>query len=117
MDRTPLRAYARVGALATLKQIERQLRQLHRAFPDLFLSKSVPQLVRPELRNGSAPEWPAFEVREEPVRSGRVSPDTRARLRDAWTPTRRKAQAKRMRKVIGRGLAGRGHKGKDARAR
>jgi hypothetical protein len=63
MNKQELHELAKVGMVTRLRQIERDLAAAFAEFPDLFLSATPPQLLRPEPRAGSANEhsnghWP-----------------------------------------------------------
>ena len=101
MNREELVKLAEVGMRQRLQGIERQLAQVFREFPGLFLGTTPPQFVRPELKNGKGHEWPIMVNEPEPPR----------KTRSNWTPERRQAQAERMRRRMRkkRGGAKAGH--------
>lgn len=55
--RSDLHAYARVGVIAKLHVLEGEIETLFAEFPDVFIERTAPQLVKPELRNGHK-RWP-----------------------------------------------------------
>jgi uncharacterized protein (DUF927 family) len=68
--------------------MERQLAQVFREFPQLFLGNAPPLFVRPELKNGKGHEWSIVvnEVEKKVVKGHTAR----------WTPERRQEQAERM---------------------
>jgi hypothetical protein len=58
MTKHELRELARVGYAAKLKQLEADLADGFKQFPELFLGTTPPQIMRPELRNGAGTHWP-----------------------------------------------------------
>jgi len=44
----------RIGIPIRVREIEEEISGYHRDYPELFLSEAVPQLLRPELRNGAS---------------------------------------------------------------
>lgn len=83
MTKDELLELAAVGMKEKLWRMERQLAQIHRDFPQLFIGEAPPQFVRPELKNGSGHEWPIT-----------VGPsETQKKISASWTPARRKRQA------------------------
>lgn len=69
MTKDELRALAAVGYAAKLKQIEADLADGFKQFPEVFLGSTPPQLVRPELRNGHGKHWPieARKGKRQPI--------------------------------------------------
>jgi hypothetical protein len=54
---------ASLGIRHKVREMERQLADMWKVFPDIFLGDSAPQLLRPEPRGGSSNgHWPAIEV-------------------------------------------------------
>jgi hypothetical protein len=89
--RTELRALAVAGMRDEVSRIEQRLARIHREFPEIFIGKTVPVLLKVEPRaNGSA--WP---LDASPM--SKVDAPSMTKLQAAWTPARRKAQSERMR--------------------
>lgn len=86
MKKDELRELARVGALAKLRAYEAELAIIFKAFPEVFASRTLPVLARPELRNGSA--WPVVEaVKRKYTKS---TPEDRAAKRGGYSKQVRK---------------------------
>ena len=81
MNKRDYRQLAEAGAQQRLAVIEKELNDLQRAFPNIFVSDERPLLLKAALR-------------DESVNGNRST----ARYTAAWTPERRAAQAARMRK-------------------
>ena len=80
--------------------VERQLAQVFREFPDLFVGGSPPQFVRPELKNGKGHEWPIIVSETGEMRRAVKAHTAR------WTPERRREQSERMIKRRAKGRKG-----------
>jgi hypothetical protein len=52
----------RIGIPIRVREIEEEISGYHRDYPELFLSEAVPQLLRPELRNGASSNGTAPKV-------------------------------------------------------
>lgn len=89
MNRDELVKLAEVGMRQRLQGVERQLAQVFREFPNLFIGAAPPQFLRPELKNGKGHEWPILVTETEGTVKGHAA---------QWTPERRQQQAERMRK-------------------
>jgi len=110
MVKAEMRQLARIGAVQSLKDIERKIVDLYRTFPDLFVGKVQPQLLKPEMRNGGGPTWPSFEKRadedeetetdETPHKGKRFGKQWLANVRASWTPKRRREQGERLRRTM-----------------
>ena len=53
MTREELHTFARAGVAQKIAGIERELATYHKEWPDLFMSATPPQLLKPELKNGT----------------------------------------------------------------
>lgn len=93
VNRDELVKLAEVGMRQRLQGVERQLAQVFREFPDLFIGEAPPQFVRPELKNGKGHEWPIIVSETEKVVKGHAA---------RWTPERRREQSERMKKARGK---------------
>lgn len=73
MTKAQLTELARVGMIAKLTNDEAALADAFKLFPDLFVSKTPPVLLRPELRNGkSAKRWPVIKHERAARRAGHL---------------------------------------------
>lgn len=86
---------ASFGVRTKLAMMERELRALHRHFPEAFASETPPVLLRPEKKtNGN--DWPVLgPALDETVA---LSPERSS----GWTPARRAKQARFMKTPAGR---------------
>lgn len=118
MTKSDMAELARLGARTRLQTIERQLLSLYREFPEEFIGGVAPVLVSPELKS-EGNDWPSFTATTAPT-NGNGNGNGTAKHKAAWTPERRAAQSRRMKKrartqTIGVGVAkkSRSHHGGD----
>jgi hypothetical protein len=100
---------AAVGMRQQLLRMERDLATIHKDFPDLFLGPTPPQFVRLETKasgNGHGPSsngaWPTLRITppdEGEEAAAHQSRTTSEKLSALWTPERRAAQGRRLRKI------------------
>src|SRR5262245_25454930 len=121
MTRAELRTLAFQGVLLEIRDMEERLELYYRAWPQAFLSKTAPQLLRPDLKaaptNGTGHHWPALRVKRKYTRRTPAAVPARpARKKRIFTAAWRKQQANRMRALHASGAIRRA-KAKAARAR
>lgn len=102
----------RLGARVRLRELEEMIGDLFADFPDLFVSATAPVFLRPEVKGGGS-TWPTLTVtptngnghvddalhdhlgeEQGPLRQQ----PARGRQAGSWTPARRAAQSRRMKK-------------------
>lgn len=91
MTKQQLQELAAYGVRVKLGNIERELRDIFRAFPDEFASATPPVIVKPQTKTGGN-DWPAFRVTTPGHRNGNGdSADTKRakKISASWTPARR----------------------------
>jgi len=97
--RDELRAFAVAGMRQTIRKIELQLARIFNEFPEVFISKTAPVLLKAEPREDGKDWGGARAGAGRPTATPRAS----AALKKAWTPKRRREQSARMRKLQKRG--------------
>lgn len=99
MKKDALQLLAAYGVRHKLSLMERELRDLFHDFPEAFASDTPPVLLRPE-RKPNGNDWPALAATSDET-------VTAPRKASTWTPERRAKQARHMKRLQSKLVAGR----------
>jgi hypothetical protein len=91
MTREELHTFAAAGVAQKIATIERELAVYHKEWPELFLSATVPQLLKPVLKNGHSSNGTHAAIDAPPS-------SKQSKQIASWTPARRAKQARIMRR-------------------
>lgn len=102
MKREELRAYAIPGVRLQLRAIEQRLAAYHEEFPEVFISKTPPVLVKADAKEAN--DWPALRITPATHGNGngnghqRSTVNASAGAKRGWTTARRAKQKRTLRR-------------------